>query len=281
MDATAATLHDGTTIAVHVAGRGPAIVLPVRSTVREPGVAETMRAWGADPDLGPGLIRVLARDHQVIAADYEAHRMAHPAPWSLTPDVLAVDVLAIADAAGIDRFAWYGYSWLGLTGFQVALRTDRLTALAMGGFPPLGGPYRPMLAVTRAAHAWSLEPRPEQPGTAPEPGDWSSVSVQTTPDQTQQFVTLYEALQDFDEASAVRMIRVPRLVVAGADDDIAYGPGWGDTLVRIGGALADHAAELRSLGWTVHVLPGLDHLGAMHADVVLPRLRSWLGEHGC
>ena len=82
--------------------------------------------------------------------------MANPAPGTLTPDALAADALAIADAAGAGTFAWYGYSWLALTGLQVALRTDRLWALAMGGYPPVDGPYAAMLDVTRAAHALSV-----------------------------------------------------------------------------------------------------------------------------
>jgi pimeloyl-ACP methyl ester carboxylesterase len=70
--------------------------------------------------------------------------MSNPAVDGLTPESVASDLLAIADASGADRFAYYGYSWLALAGLQLALRTDRLWALAMGGYPPLDGPYRAM-----------------------------------------------------------------------------------------------------------------------------------------
>ena len=83
--------------------------------------------------------------------------MAHPAPDTLTPANVAADLLAIADAAGADTFAYYGYSWLALAGLQLAVRTDRLWALAMGGFPPLDGPYQSMLSVTRSAHRMASE----------------------------------------------------------------------------------------------------------------------------
>jgi hypothetical protein len=63
----------------------------------------------------------------------------------------------VADAAGAARFAWYGYSWLALAGLQLAIRTDRLTALAMG-WPPLGGPYAEMLRVTIATHDLASTP---------------------------------------------------------------------------------------------------------------------------
>jgi len=46
------------------------------------------------------------------------------------------------------------------------LATDRLEALAMGGFPPREGPYGSMLAVTRAAHAMSAKAAGEPAGPA-------------------------------------------------------------------------------------------------------------------
>ena len=86
------------------------MLLPVRIEPYPPSEAETMRRWGADPELGPNLVAGLSRSHRVISADYEGHRMAHPAPDTLTPANLAADLLAIADAAGADTFAYYGYS---------------------------------------------------------------------------------------------------------------------------------------------------------------------------
>ena len=116
-----------------------------------------MRAWGGDPDVGPTLVAGLR-----VAGSASSPPTTRATGWptrrpdTLTPDALAADALAIADAAGAATFAWYGYSWLALTGLQVALRTDRLWALAMGGYPPLDGPYAAMLDVTRAAHALSV-----------------------------------------------------------------------------------------------------------------------------
>ena len=277
-----AVLHDGSTIAVTIKGDGPALLLPVSLAPHTAAEAETLRQWGADPDLGPNLISGLAPTNRVIAADYEAHRMATPAPHTLTPGNVAADLLAIADSAGADRFAYYGYSWLALSGLQLALRTDRLRALAMGGFPPLEGPYRSMLAVTRAAHALSVKAagEPAGPVPEPEPGDWDSVSVQTTETQTQQFVTLYEALQDFDDAAAVLRDGLPKLAFAGAEDQIDYKPVWGGVQVSIGEPLARHQATLTIAGWEIRVLPGLDHMGAMHSAVVLPILTDWLANVG-
>ena len=277
-----AVLHDGSIIHVTLHGDGPALVLPVRLEPYEPAAAETMRKWGGDPDLGPALVRGLSGSNRLIVADYERHRMAQPAAETLTPDNLAADLLAIADAADAAVFGYYGYSWLALSGLQLALRTDRLRALAMGGFPPLDGPYQSMLAVTRAAHAMSTQEA--DPAWVPvddaEPGDWDSAAVQTTEAQTRQFVTLYEALQDFDDSAAEVRNDLRRLAFAGAEDKIDYSPQWGGVTVRIGEPLARRRDELTAAGWDVQVLPGLDHLGAMHSSTVLPILSGWLRSVG-
>ena len=277
-----AVLHDGTAIPVTIQGAGPALLLPARLASPTQAEAETMRRWGGDPDLGPTLVKGLAATNRVIAADYEGHRMAHPAPHTLTPGNVAADFLAIADAADAGVFAYYGYSWLALSGLQLAIRTDRLRALAMGGYPPLDGPYKSMLAVTRAAHAMSTQGPAQEgiPVIEAEPGDWDSVPVQTNVDQTRQFVTLYEELQDFDDFALAVPQDLPRLAFAGADDRIDYGPQWGNVQVRIGEPLATHRVALIEAGWDVEVLPGLDHLGAMNSSVVLPILTGWLQKVG-
>lgn len=272
-------LHDGSTLDVTVLGEGPAVLLPVNLTVVTGDAAEQMRAWGADPGLGLTLATGLAdAGRRVIAADYEGHLAAHPKPGSLDASAVAVDLLAIADAAGADRFAYYGYSWLALAGLQLAIRTDRLTALAMGGFPPLGGPYGPMLTVTRAAHRMALAgPDPHRDPAAPiEPGDWDSVEVTQSPEQTQQYVTLYESLQDFDERAALDRIDIPRLAFAGEHDNITYGAAWDGAYVPIGEALQHNQEELTRRGWTVGLVPEADHIGAMQANAVLPILVPWL-----
>jgi pimeloyl-ACP methyl ester carboxylesterase len=236
-----------------------------------------MRAWGADPNLGHTLAQGLAdAGFRVVAADYEGHLGAHPQPGTLTATRLAADLLAIADAAGAERFAYYGYSWLALAGLQLAVRTHRLTALAMGGFPPLGGPYDAMLAVTWATHEAAVANVGAAPAPPAEPGDWDAAAVTLTPEQTRQYVTLYESLRGFDERGALSRLTVPRLAFAGSADQIVYSPKWGGVTVAIGEPLARHRAELVAQGWTVEVVPGGDHVSTMQAAVVLPILTRWL-----
>jgi pimeloyl-ACP methyl ester carboxylesterase len=271
-----ATLHDGSTAEFTTRGSGPAILLPVNTTPIVGEAAEQMRQWGADPNLGQTLANRLAETFTVVACDYEGELARTPKPDTLTSGTLAGDLLAIADAAGLDRFAYYGYSWLALAGLQLAIRTDRLTALAMGGFPPLGGPYQAMLAVTEATYRAATEPRVEQKGPVV-PGDWDSAEISVTEEQAKQYLTLYRSLRGFDERAALAGLSIPRLAFAGATDDIDYSPRWGGVRVEIGSALRRNQAELASFGWEVAVIDGLDHIGAMQAEPVLAILVPWLG----
>ncbi|MEV6964697.1 alpha/beta hydrolase [Hamadaea sp. NPDC051192] len=258
-------------VAYEVHGTGPAVLMPVNPQPVEGTQADEMRAWGVNPANGRDLIAGLTDAYRVVAFDYEGHRLAHPVP--LTPDRLAEDILAVADAAGVERFAYYGYSWLALAGLQLALRTDRLTALAMGGFPPLDGPYASMLAVTKATHDLAVDPS-SQPPSSESDSVWDSAELTLSPEQTGQFVVLYVALQSFSDAAA--SLSVPRLCFAGSKDIIEYGPKWGGVTVDIAGPLLRRGDDLAAAGWGVRVLDGLDHTGAMQATNVLPVLRPWL-----
>jgi pimeloyl-ACP methyl ester carboxylesterase len=276
-----ARLHDRSTIAVEVHGRGPTVLLPVNPRPVEGEQAEELRRWGADPALGRSLVDGLSDAFRVVAFDYEGQVLQVPKPDTLTPANVAGDLLAVADAAGADRFAYYGYSWLALAGLQLAIRTDRLAALVMGGYPPLGGPYAEMLQVTKAAHEMASSARgtatTSQPSKEPsdEP-DWSQVEMSLTEAQTRQFVTLYQALQDFDDLAAQAQVRCPRLCFVGSADEIDYDERWGGVRVSLARPVVDRRAELEALGWEVRVLEGLDHTQAMQAARVLPILRPWL-----
>jgi pimeloyl-ACP methyl ester carboxylesterase len=266
------------TVDVSVLGEGPAILLPVGTAVIEGEAAEQMRAWGVDPSSGHTLATSLVdAGFTVVSADYESHLSRHPQTLTLTADGLADGLLGIADAADVDRFVYYGYSWLALAGLQLAIRSDRVTALAMGGFPPLSGPYDAMLTVTRATYRMAVANRDNPPPPVDlQSGDWDSSEVTLTPEQAQQYLTLYESLHGFDERAALKRLTIPRLAFAGANDNITYGPRWDDAHVAIAEPLTAHREELIELGWTVELIPDSDHMTAMQAANVLPVLLPWL-----
>uniref|UniRef100_UPI003555F096 alpha/beta fold hydrolase n=1 Tax=Streptomonospora nanhaiensis TaxID=1323731 RepID=UPI003555F096 len=295
-----ARTHDGSTIDFEVHGEGPTLLLPLDPAPAEGARAEELRAWGADPALGRSLMEGLGGLVRVVAFPYEDHVQAHPKADTLTADNVAADMLAVADAAGAERFAYYGYSWLALAGLQLAVRTDRLSALAMGGFPPLDGPYAAMLRVTEATHeraraqeqagprAGSGAPAAPEPPREPAPAaeqpgsladyDWFSAEMTLSEPQTRQFVTLYRSLRGFDDRAAQAHLTAPRLCFAGSADVIDYDETWGGVRVDIVGPLRERRAELEELGWRVRVLDGLDHMTAMQPPAVLSVLRPWLAE---
>lgn len=264
-----AALHDGSTVDIEIYGAGPAVLLPVNPHPIEGEQAEAMRKYGADPALGQSLIKGLSDIFRVVAFDYEGLVLRDPKPDTLTPDNVTEDILAVADAAGVDTFAFYGYSWLAMVGIQLALRTERLSALMIGGFPPLEGPYAEMLSVTTAAY--------EVAEGVPNPDDeWSTAGL--SKGVTKQFVTLYQALQGFDDRAAQAQMTCPRLCFVGSADEIEYDKNWGDVLVSLAGPIMRRQAELEKLGWDVRVLEGLDHMQAMQAAQVVLLIRPWLIE---
>lgn len=267
-----ATLHDGSVIEIVTRGAGPTLLLPVNPQPVTGPQAEEMRVYGADPELGPSLINGLSDAFRVVAFDYEGQCLRLPKPDTLTPDNIASDLLAVADAVGADRFAYYGYSWLAVLGLQLAIRTNRLLALVMGGFPPLNGPYAEMLRLTTASYDLASGARTIAP--ADEDSEWSGNTLSV--DQTRQFVTLYQALQGFDDRAAQARITCPRLCFVGSADAIQYGESWGNVYVSLAAPIVQGQAHLSALGWEVRVLEGLDHMQAMQAQQVTPILRSWL-----
>ena len=266
-----AKLHDGSTIEIEVAGEGPTLLLPVNPRPVEGPQAEQMRKYGTDPALGQSLIKGLSDAFRVVVFDYEGQCLHTPKPETLTPANVVTDLLAVADAAGADRFAYYGYSWLAMIGLQLAIRTDRLSALIMGGFPPLNGPYEEMFRVTTATYEMASGARATP---SAEESEWSGMALSR--DQTRQFVTLYQALQGFDDRAAQAQITCPRLCFVGSADEIQYGKSWGDVHVSLAGPIVRGQAQMEDLDWDVRVLDGLDHIQTMQATQVVPILRSWL-----
>lgn len=160
-----------------------------------------------------------------------------------TADRACAEILNIADTVGANRFAYYGYSWGGTLGLQLAERTDRLTALICGGWPPLGAPYPGMARYTA---------RTQTP-----PSVWA---------------TYYRSIENWNEPEAVSRLTCPRMAFAGSDD-IIYADG---ITVPIGPLIAEHREELEAMGWTVRLVDGFDHELGRRPEVVGPMIREFL-----
>ncbi len=128
-----------------------------------------------------------------------------------------------------------------------------------------------MFRVTTAAYEMASGVQTTVPT---EESEWSGMALSR--DQTRQFVTLYQALQGFDDRAAQAQITCPRLCFVGSADEIQYGKRWGNVSVSLAGPIVQGQAQLSDLGWDVQVLDGLDHIQAMQEKQVVPILRSWL-----
>jgi hypothetical protein len=133
----------------------------------------------------------LTERYRVIAMDYPPAEILNSPSKAVTdaftPERVCADILTVADMEGANSFAFYGYSWGGVVGLQLATRTNRLSALVCGGWPPLGAPY----------------------------SDMPNVTGQSI------FTTFYRSIQQWPEREAVSRIACPRLAFAGRDDATA------------------------------------------------------------
>lgn len=225
-------------------GRGPALFLgsPIGASNNRPG-GDSLAA------LRQGYLDRLTDRYQVIVMDYPPTGAdAAAAVASFDPDRVCADILAVADAAGIDRFAWYGYSWGGVVGLQLAARTNRLSALICGGWPPIGASYRDMAAVAQR------------------------LAEQVRVADAQIMATFYRALVEWRDEEAVSKFTCPRMTVVGRDDSITTA---GYT-ARIGPLVVERQTDLERMGWKVHVVDGFKHELFTRPDVVVPLMRTFL-----
>ncbi len=196
--------------------------------------------------------------YRVLLVDYPSiGRSADIPPEALTADQVCADLLSVADAAGFDRFAYLGYSWSGAVGLQLADRSDRLTALAIGGWPPLDAPYAAIWAAARA-RIGHVEP--------------SAMAILRNADQYRQWSTFYSSIADWDEAAAVARIACPCMVFYGGDGDLVEA----GQPVPIASAIRGNRQRLEAMGWRVHEIPGHGHPVIGHPDLVVPPLRDFL-----
>ena len=196
--------------------------------------------------------------YRVLLIDYPSIGGSETiAPTDLTAERVCSDHLAVADAAGFGRFAYWGYTFGAATGLQLATRTDRLTALVVGGWTPLGGPY---LEMARGARVHI--------GNPPAP----SRVVLRNPGQYAQWATFWDSLRDWPEATEIPKIRCPRLAFVGSDADTEAG----GVPIRYASTLAARRSELEALGWSVVLFEQQSHGVGLDAARIVPAVRKFL-----
>jgi pimeloyl-ACP methyl ester carboxylesterase len=116
--------NEGVSISYEVAGQGRPLIL--------------LHGWSGDRSLWTvaGYVEDLSRDHLLIAVDLRGHGASDKPhePAAYRTGAVTSDVLAVADAEGLDRFAIWGQSY----GGDIAWRTadavpERVAAIVTTG----------------------------------------------------------------------------------------------------------------------------------------------------
>jgi pimeloyl-ACP methyl ester carboxylesterase len=119
------TSKDGTKIAYEVTGSGPAVVLLH-------GAGQTRQEWARTD-----YVKRLSPNFTVISLDLrgngESDKPAKTEAYAI--DRLLEDVVAVADAAGAQRFHLWGFAYGGIVGRYLAARSDRVKSFAYIGIP--------------------------------------------------------------------------------------------------------------------------------------------------
>lgn len=196
-----------------------------------------------------GYIKQLGGRYKLLMSDYP-----HIAATSKNQDELMTvekvckDYLAIADGAGIDHFAAIGYSWGGNTVLQLATRSQRVNALAVGGWPVLDGPYDLLLQTTEKLHRES----PDRP-------------------EVVRYVNYYRSLQNWPERAEVAKLKCPRLNYIDSGDA-------GDT--DFIGRFRKNKIALQEMGWaTAEINSGNGHPGGLMPEIACPVIGPFLDKH--
>lgn len=205
-----------------------------------------------------GFLDRLTDRYRVLVADYPSIGKSGTTPATeLTAERVSADLLSVTDAAGFKQFAYWGYAWGAAAGLQMASRTKRLSALVIGGWPPLGGDYAGMLQAART----------NLPNPSP-----SSMQVLRNKEQYLLWVTFYESVQNWPEAKANTGFKFPKLVFYGADSVTTTG----GVTVGYAATIRERRKELEALGWRVSEIPGKGHGVGLEPATIVPVVREFL-----
>jgi len=248
---------DGTRLAYDCNGNGPAILLLH-------GGGGSRQEWHQ-----AGYVERLQDRFTLVAMDLRGHGDSDlptdPAAYTLA--ILCADILAVADACGLDHFDLWGMSYGGKVGRYLAAQSPRVRRCVLMGTPlgpgVAGQPRRD--AIDFVAH-WPPILAPLQAGTL-EPASLSPQDRETLANINVPVVLAWvTAMLDWPSVEPVDFL-CPTLWLVGAEDPHA---------MESVEAYRDH---LPVSPVQVEILTGLDHMGVFEqVDVVLPLLLDFIEE---
>jgi 3-oxoadipate enol-lactonase len=221
------TLHaNGINISYEVAGEGPWLIFS-----HSLGCSKTM--WQSQ-------FQLLAESFQVVRYDTRGHGQtdAPAGPYSL--DLLAEDVKALCDALGIEQCHFVGLSMGGMIGQTVALKyPDLLLSLTLADTSSVYGPAALPFWQTRSQTALNegmaplVAPTMDRWFTAPfreaEPALMAEVRQWILDTPAQGYAACCLAIAAIDTTARLHEIKVPVLVIVGADD-VATSPAMAEAI---------------------------------------------------
>lgn len=202
---------DGTILSWQESGDGPALVL--------------LHSLGADSSMWSAQATALAERYRVVRMDLRGHGRsdAPPAPYSI--DMLGSDVMAVAEAAGLERFHLGGISLGGQIALWAAIhRPDRLLSVVLSNTAARIGSeegWNERIAAVRGSGLVSISEMVV--------GGWFSEGF-SDPERRSQALAMFQAtdpqgyigccfaLATGDLRDRVGEVTVPTLIIAGEVD---------------------------------------------------------------
>ena len=213
---------------------------------------------GQDQGMWDPQVEAFSAHFRVLRYDTRGHGASGAPHDEYSIEALGRDVLALADALGIDRFAFCGLSMGGMIGLWLAVNApDRLTHVVLANTSPRPGAERmeerrkAVLAGGMQAVADAVMGRFFSPSTlAVNPPIVAAARRVLLATDPHGYAGCCAAVRDCDATPALARIAVPALVIS-ADGDVSLPwAGHGDVIARgIPGAAVVHlpAAHLSNL----------------------------------
>ncbi len=230
--------RDGLDLRYEVSGSGPALLLP----------AFNFR-WSDYLGIGP-----LAARFTVVTASPRGFgasgRLTAAAGYRVAD--LASDLVAVMEAAGFERFSVFGYSFTGAFAPWLAHLTDRVDAVASGGFP-ITGDYSPLYPEIQGLSA----------AAESDPVAWADL---TSRFDNRAALAFYRELSELPPDSLVDHLPCPLFAFWGEEDEE----------IARGGGVELLAAGLDRRGLAHASFSGYDHEGMLaHIDEAVPSVLAW------
>lgn len=201
---------------------GPALVL--------------LNSIGTDMDLWDGVLPFLREEFVLLRMDARGHGASSAPPGDYSLAMLADDVLAVADAAGLGRFALAGVSLGGMTGMELALRAPESVshlALICTSATMDAASWSDRIAKVRAEGLAAIADLAMGRflSDAAAPAIYESVRRQLLTMEAQGYAGCGAAIRDMNLAGRIAGIACPTLVITGTRDTSTPLAGHGDYLL--------------------------------------------------